>query len=74
MVASELEVSEPSQLLSLVLIKIKDFEINNDIEVSVFFISVLTGCFFLTFDGDLFALKVVHVAQQHLFPVTSVAD
>jgi len=28
----------------------------------------------LTFDGDLFALKVVQVAQQHLLPVTPVAD
>ncbi len=28
----------------------------------------------LTFDGDLLALKVVQVAQQHLLPVTAVAD
>lgn len=28
----------------------------------------------LTFDGDLLALKVVQVAQQHLLPVASVAD
>lgn len=30
--------------------------------------------FILTFDGDLLALKVVQVAQQHLLPVTPVAD
>lgn len=28
----------------------------------------------LTFDGDLLALKVVQVTQQHLLPVTPVAD
>lgn len=28
----------------------------------------------LTFDGDLLALKVVEVAQQHLLPVTAIAD
>lgn len=28
----------------------------------------------LTFDGDLLALKVVQVSQQHLLPVTPVAD
>lgn len=28
----------------------------------------------LTFDGDLFALEVIQVAQQHLLPVTPVAD
>lgn len=28
----------------------------------------------VTFDGDLLALEVVHVTQQHLFPVATVAD
>lgn len=28
----------------------------------------------LTLDGDLFALEVVHVAQEHFFPVAAVAD
>lgn len=41
---------------------------------SVFFLSLSRVCPVLTFDGDLLALKVIQVAQQHLLPVTPVAD
>ena len=34
----------------------------------------LTSVFSLTFDGDLFALEVVHVSEQHFLPVTTVTD
>lgn len=46
------------------------------VEVFIYFFGEIehsnTGCG--TFDGDLLALKVVQVAQQHLLPVTPVAD
>lgn len=31
-------------------------------------------CALLTFDGDLFALEIVHVAQQYFLPVAAVAN
>lgn len=35
---------------------------------------VLFFFFFLTFNGDLFALEIMQVAQQHFFPVAPVAN
>ncbi len=34
----------------------------------------MAGVTYLTLDGDLFALEVVHVPQQHLFPVAAITD